>query len=142
MFTKVVNNILCLIITIKQNSTFISCVSRVSVSQTLNVGYYSESLEQWFSTGVPRKALGVPPIYELYVYLLLNCSQGCTGCRQIFLKQRKGAANQKRLRPTGLECRINFVCCCRSELFSFKSKGSSKSGILLLGGGVNEFVTL
>ena len=39
------------------------------------------SLEQWFSTGVPRKALGVPrkapgvpPIYELDVYLLVNCS--------------------------------------------------------------------
>ena len=57
-------------------------------------------LYQWFSTGVPRnpwvlrKALRVPPIYELDVYLLVNC---CKRCRQIVLKWRKGAANQCRL---------------------------------------------
>ena len=47
---------------------------------------------QWFSTGVP-------PIYELDVYLLLNCSWGCL---QIVLQGSKGAANQKMLRNTGL----------------------------------------
>ena len=39
--------------------------------------------DQRFSTGVPRnpwvpwKALEVPPVYELDVYLLINCSYGC-----------------------------------------------------------------
>jgi len=59
--------------------------------------------DQWFSTGVPwnpwvpQKALGVPPISEFNWYLLVKCSKGC---RQIVKKQRKGAANQKRLRNT------------------------------------------
>ena len=66
---------------------------------------------QWFSTGVPRnpwvpwKALWVPPIYEIDVYLVVNSS---LGCRQIVLQQRKGAANQKRLRITGIDRRYCY----------------------------------
>ena len=61
---------------------------------------------RWFSTRVPRdpwvprKALGVPTNYELYVYVLVSCSLGCC---QIVRKQRKGAGNQKRLRNTAID---------------------------------------
>ena len=40
-------------------------------------------LKQWFSTGVPRNpwvpwnVLGVLRISDLYIYLLVNCNQGC-----------------------------------------------------------------
>ena len=67
---------------------------------------FNYPLKQWFSTGVPRnpwvpwKALGVPPISELDVYLLVNYSYVCL---QIVLQLKKGAANQKRLRTAALD---------------------------------------
>ena len=69
-----------------------------------------KTMDQWFSTGVPRypwvpwKALGVPPICKLDVFLL---EKYIYGCRQIVLFPREGAANQKRSRTTAIE--INIV---------------------------------
>ena len=81
------------------------------------------SLDQWFSTGVPRnpwvqqKALWVRPIYELDVYLLVNCSWGF---RKIVLKQRKVAANQKRLRPTALDIQLFAPAFSHPSKYHFK----------------------
>ena len=66
----------------------------------------SDTIEEWFSTEVPRnplvpwKALGVPPISEFNSYFLVNCKQGC---RQIVILPKKGTANQKRLKNTEIE---------------------------------------